>query len=296
MKVVETYIAREDIKKYELHEAMQSGYSKLYEVFSKVINDQMSDEEIIDNELDLEASDEIDFKVTVNKKEVTPFKDYFITFNGNLLFRETIEKSSIINIYDTFENKRIATKNPYSRNVLFRIFSKDEKIKYNNQYTYKLTINEKEYNINFESKYNPYYSNVKKIRADLGYASGKFTDKEIAKLIYFHSKEIYKILKENNLLDELRKNTLAQDIARYRTDIDLCWLLYYGMSFTYGDISKEIGTMKIEKKTNIPDIYIISKRFEFLLNQAESKLNLQASDGIKISSYTDYKSEVQGEF
>ena len=79
MKVVETYITRKDIKRYELHEAMQSGYSKLYEVFSKVINDQMSDEEIIDNELDLEVCDEMDFKVTVNKKKLVPFKDYFIT-------------------------------------------------------------------------------------------------------------------------------------------------------------------------------------------------------------------------
>lgn len=292
MKVVETYITRKDIKRYELHEAMQSGYSKLYEVFSKVINDQMSDEEIIDNELDLEVCDEMDFKVTVNKKKLVPFKDYFITLSHNIIFAEPIEKGLIIKIYDTFENKRIVTKNPYSRNVLFHVFSNDEKLKYNNQYTYKLTINEQEHNINFESKYNPYYSNVKKVRVDLGHAADNFKDKEIANLIYFHSKEIYKVMKENNLLNELSKNSIAQDIARYRTDIDLCWLLYYGMSFTYGDISKEIGTMKIEKKTNIPDIYIISKRFEFLLNQAESKLNLQASDGIKISSYTDYKSEV----
>ena len=291
MKVVETYIVREDIKRYALNESMQNGYSKLYEGFSKVINDHMSDEEIISSELDLEISDETDFKVTVNKKELVLFKDYFITINGNLLFSETIEKGSIIKIYDTFENKRIVTKNPYSRNVLFHVFSEDEKLKYNNQYTYKLIINEKEYNINFESKYNPYYSNVRKIRCDLGYAASNFKDKEIAGLIYFHSKEIYKVMKENNLLNELSKNSIAQDIARYRTDIDLCWLLYYGMSFTYGDISKEIGTMKIEKKTKIPDIDKISKRFEFLLSQAEAKLNLQASDGIKISSYADYKSE-----
>ena len=304
MKITEVYINKEEISEYQLHESLGVGYQKLIDIAEESINNALETynkalEElnkdnkntkandknkldintfIIDEEtgLKVEIDDKNDvFVININEKDCIPFKDYFV-YDGKILFRNPLEIGSIIKITEDVDKTKIVTKNSYNRNALFHIFSSDQKFKYNNNYIFAVNINEEEFKIDFETQYDPYYSSVKAIRRDMGSCINGVTDNQIAGLIFQHSKEAFITATNNDKLDDLtdiEKEQYIQNIVRYNTDIDLCWLLYYAVSGKYGTISKQIGTIEIEKTTKLPYIETMLKRFQDKLKELEDQLN-----------------------
>lgn len=298
MKVTEIYISKENIPDYTLHESLGTGYSKLIEIAADSISraietynstidnlTEKNETEKIENlnindfisaeEMGLKAAEDLEFNVNINEEDLIPFEDYYV-YDNKIIFNEPVEIGSIIQIADNVNKTKIITKNSYNKNALLHVFSAEQKLKYNNSYSFKLNINEEEFETYFESQFDPYYSSVKKIREDLGSMINGVKDGQIAKLIFEHSKEVFYVLTNNGSEDDLtdiKKLMYPQNIVRYKTDIDLCWLLYYAVSGKYGTISKKIENIEIEKQTKLPYIETMLKRFQDALKELEDQLN-----------------------
>ena len=295
MKVTEVYVNKEDITEYSLHEALGNGYSILIQIAEDSINNAVETynnlllDETIDTKdlnindlvieeetgLEIPQDEEIVFSININGKECEPFKDYYI-YENTIIFSKPLKIGSMIKITDEVNAAKINTKNSYNKNALFHTYSSEQKFKYNNKYTFTLTVNEEEHTISFGTQYDPFYCSMSKIRSDMGSMISGVTDNQIAKLIYEHSKEVFVTMTNNSKLEDLtdiEKKQYIQNIVRYKTDIDLCWLLYYAVSGKYGTITKQIGTIEIEKTTKLPYIETMLKRFQGELQELENQLN-----------------------
>ena len=295
MKVTEVYINKEEITEYPLHEAIGDGYSVLIQIAKESIdnaietyNNLLLDETVDTKELNINdlvveeetgleipQDEEIIFSINIDGKEYEPFKDYYI-YDNFIIFAEPLEVGSMIKITDEVNVTKIITKNSYNRNALFHVYSSEQKFKYNNKYTFTLNVNEEEHTISFGTQYDPFYCSMSKIRSDMGSMISGVTDNQIAKLIYEHSKEVFITMTNNSKTEDLtdiEKKQYIQNIVRYKTDIDLCWLLYYAVSGKYGTITKQIGTIEIEKATKLPYIETMLKRFQGELQELENQLN-----------------------
>ena len=295
MKVTEVYINKEEITEYPLHEAIGNGYSVLIQIAKESIdnaietyNNLLLDETVDTKELNINdlvveeetgleipQDEEIIFSINIDGKEYEPFKDYYI-YDNFIIFAEPLEVGSMIKITDEVNVTKIITKNSYNKNALFNVYSSEQKFKYNNKYTFTLNVNEEEHTISFGTQYDPFYCSISKIRSDMGSMINGVTDNQIAKLIYEHSKEVFITMTNNSKTEDLtdiEKKQYIQNIVRYKTDIDLCWLLYYAVSGKYGTITKQIGTIEIEKTTKLPYIETMLKRFQGELQELENQLN-----------------------
>ena len=291
MIVTEIYINKEETNTYPLHEAVGSGYSSLrlfadkpiqyaIETYNKALEENPEENLdinalVIEEETGLEFLEECDLIVNVNDEVLVPFKGYFI-YDNSILFKDKLEVGSIIKITDKVKKTKIITKNSYNRNALLHNFTSDQKLKFNNEYTFSLNIDNKAFETNFESQYDPYYSNINLIRANMGSCIAKVKDSQIAKLIFLQSKDVFLNITNNDKLDDLtdiEKNKYLQNIVRLKTDIELCWLLYYAASGKYGTIDKQIGTIEIEKNIKLPYIETMLKRFQGDLDELQNQLN-----------------------
>jgi hypothetical protein len=218
------------------------------------------------------------FRVLKNGKELKNFDDYYIDANLDMLLVKPLKIGDKLEIHDVAvgDNWVVTSKNSYNPNALVKLFSSDQKLKYNQEYTFKIGIHddgqEKIFTESFLSQYDPFYSNVKNIRLDTGDLLEGATDAQISKLIYKWSKDAYAILDNDNRLDDIKKYKYTQNYVRYKTDIDLCYAIYCSISGKYGVIEKDIGNIKIHREVKLPLIEAMIKRFRELLLPNEEQL------------------------
>lgn len=217
---------------------------------------------------------ETPFRIIVNGIRLENFVDYHISDEAVILFKSPLEPGDKIEIHDVTENSyRIVSKNSYSKNAIFKLFSSSQKFKYNQEYNFNISIQNKLFSNTFLAQYDPFYSSIKHIRLDTGDLLVNATDEQISRMIYKYSKEAYKILNNDNRLDDLVDYKYVQNYVRYKTDIDLCYAIYCSISGKYGVITKEVGDIKISREIKIPTISSMIERFTELLRPNEDLLN-----------------------
>lgn len=255
MKSIETYIFKNS--------------SKLYEIKNKMIDSFVNNE--------FEKSD--NFKIFINETEVTSY-----TYEDNfLVFDYFIDEGSYIEIHDNISldfNKYI-TKNSYDKKSIFKVFSKNQKLKYNHKYTLSCDIlgvdNIKNYNYTVNAIHDPFYCSVEQIRFDCNDFIDEISDEQISKAIYLNSKiakELLEAKDEGNSSNTTNKiPRYVKSFVRYKTDIDICTAIYLSISGKFGTINKQIGSIHITKDIKLPYLKDIMKRFEENLKGPSDQLN-----------------------
>lgn len=241
--------------------------------------------------------------ILVNGVELKNNIDYYIDVNNNMLLVNPLNVGDKLEIHDTISGEHpIVTKNSYNPNALVKLFSADQKFKYNQEYSFSLSIEDegevKTFTQTFQSQYDPYYSNIKNIRLDTGDLLDGVTDAQIAKLVYKWSKDAYTILDDDNRLEEITTYKYVQNYVRYKADIDLCYAIYVTISGKYGTIIKEIGNVKVQREIKLPYIEQMIARFRELLKPNEELL--LGDDSMVVSfvkgSATEYPVSDRGVF
>ena len=77
--------------------------------------------------------------------------------------------------------------------------------------------------------------------------------------------------------------------VRFKTEIDLIYARYYGISYRYGSVRKEIGDISIQKDTKLPYIDNLMARIKDQWEEADAAIrgvNVVASAVKAINNYT----------
>ena len=288
MRTIEVYIVKkDDIQSYEVKNTKGIGWCKLEKpipiseennkTISAEIEKDYTEEDVnnIENteieevEDPAEKNPKEEFIVKLNGEELKNMQDYYTT-DSKIIFNNPLSKGDKIEIYDSILNSvKVVTKNSYNKNALFTVFDSYMHFKYNHTYQFSLPIKDQIFSTEFSTKYDPFYTTIKKIRMDTGDLLNLVPDGQIAALIYQYSKEVQETLGDDT--DEIP--VYASNVVRYKTDIDLCWAIYLSISGKYGVKNKKIGSIEIEKNTKVPYIDTMVKRFRELLAENEELLN-----------------------
>ena len=160
------------------------------------------------------------------------------------------------------------------------------------------------YKWNFISKLNPLFVSSKKIWEDIGEFIEGFTEEYINSKLYENSVNAIELIDElANSDDSVENVTYEKDAdgnytttyravknwVRYKTDIELIMARYYGISYRYGSVRKEVGDIAIEKSTKLPYIDNLLDRLKTQFEEADRVIkgyNIVVSGVKGINNYT----------
>lgn len=222
-----------------------------------------------------------------------PEKDYTtMPDEGFVIFANPLSIDDVV----TIESKEDATKvMSYGRrdttNAVFQKFSSIVKLNFNNRYKVRITINDEPIEWSFSSVLTPYWTTIKKIQEDIGEFIPGFTDEYIASMIHRNSLELLRRIQEadesnTDGLNETaveatvsnadgeyeNKSRLVNNWVRYKTEIDLIYARYFGISFQYGSKEKSIGDIKIRNERKLPYIDNLLDKLKKSLQDTEDAI------------------------
>lgn len=250
--------------------------TNLYEIQNKNIDSYLS---ILNESSPLDS-----FFLYLNKELLEIDKDFYFS-NGIIYFSNEVEEGSLIEVIDEIskEFNKVITKNSYDRNSLFKLYSKDLKLKYNHKYILTadaINVDDiKDFKYTVYASHDPFYTTVSQIRTDCNDFIIDLSDEQIAKMIYLNSKIAKECLDEKN--DSASSSGITtnktipryvKNYVRYKTDIDLCTSIYLAISGKFGSINKTIGSINISKDIKLPYLKDILKKFEEYLKPLEDNL------------------------
>lgn len=218
--------------------------------------------------------------VKVNGEEI----EYGITYNENksntILFTRTLMPGEIIQIeYETTLSK-VVSKNPYSKNAIYPMFTSEVKFKFNHKYEFFVKADE-DYMVNFQSKYDPYYSTVDRVRTDTGGLLDNVRDEIIANVIYDNSKLVIEKLGGQEAAEERMEEGVpmyVKNFVRYKTDIDLCYAIYLSKTGKIGSFKKKLGDLDVSNEVKLPYLNDMLSRFRELLKPNEDLVDGDSLD------------------
>ena len=162
---------------------------------------------------------------------------------------------------------------------------------FNNRYKVRITIDNEPIEWSFSSVLTPYWTTIKKIQEDIGEFIPGFTDEYIASMIHRNSLELLHRIQEAEEanseglneaaveatvanVDGEYENTsrLVNNWVRYKTEIDLIYARYYGISFQYGTKEKSVGDIKIRNERKLPYIDNLLDKLNGYLKDTENKI------------------------
>lgn len=209
---------------------------------------------------------------------VTSPDNGLITFNKDTELDDLVSIETIVTL-DSFGLKVISYGKRDTTNALYQRYTSVEKLKSNNRYKVHIKIDDKDIDWQFVTRFTPMFCTVKKILEDIGEFIQGFTEEYISSIIHRNSWEIVKRIKEaaedGEKSDSLAVDEITQDVTtgeyistyrhvnnwvKLKTDIDLIYARYFGLSYDYGSISKTIGDITIEKTSKLPYIDELLKR------------------------------------
>lgn len=174
---------------------------------------------------------------------------------------------------------------------IFKRFSSLIKLNFNNKYKVRVVIDDEPIEWEFSSLLTPYWTTIKKIQEDIGEFIPGFTDEYIASMIHRNSLELLNRIQEANEansdgLNESAvestvpiaggeyesKSRLVNNWVRYKTEIDLIYARYYGISFQYGTKEKSVGDIKIRNERKLPYIDNLLDKLNKYLDNAEDAI------------------------
>lgn len=249
---------------------------------------------------------------TLGKKE-----DYLtVQDTGKVIFNRPLNEGDIVSFISVVTSTKInlevvSTGKADKPNALYKKYGTVKRLKGNNKYEIQLCLDKELYKWSFVTKLNPLFVSSKKIWEDIGEFIEGFTEEYINSMIYRNSVEVVELIDELANADEAIENVTYEkdndgnystssraikNWVRYKTDIDLIMARYYGISYRYGSVRKEVGDISIEKSTKLPYIDNLIDRLKDYFEEADNTIrgiNIVAS-GVKGSnnySYDDWARE-----
>lgn len=215
--------------------------------------------------------------------------------NGKIIFNRKISEGDIVSVISNQEIQKIQLMSFSKRdteNALYKKYTSVQKLNFNNRYKIHLKINDKDIDWQFVTKFTPMFSTIKKIKEDIGEFIQGFTDEYILSVIHKNSWEIVNRINEALEDDTASENMTIEDSitpdvntneyvspnrtvskwVKIKTEIDLIYARYYGISYNYGSVTKTIGDITIEKSTKLPYIDELLKRLNKDLESAEEAI------------------------
>jgi hypothetical protein len=211
---------------------------------------------------------------------------------GIILFTKPLNAEDVV----TIESKDNVTKvlsygKRDTTNAVFQRFSSIIKLNFNNRYKVRITIDNEPIEWGFSTVLTPYWTTIKKIQEDIGEFIPGFTDEYIASMIHRNSLELLQRIQEaeetnQDGLNESaveattpnadgeyeNKSRLVNNWVRYKTEIDLIYARYFGISFKYGTKEKSIGDIKIRDERKLPYIDNLLDKLNGYLKDAENAI------------------------
>ena len=217
-------------------------------------------------------------------------KDYLtVQDTGKVIFNEPLSEGDIVSVISTVASNKInleivSSGKADKPNALYKKYGTVKRLKPNNVYEVHLCLDKDIIKWNFVSHLNPLFVSSKKIWEDIGEFIEGFTERYINSMIYRNSVEVIELIDELANQEEAVENVTYEinedgdyttayraikNWVKFKTEIELVMARYYGISYRYGSIRKEVGDISIEKSTKLPYIDNLLDRLKDQFEEAD---------------------------
>lgn len=217
-------------------------------------------------------------------------KDYLTVQDiGKVIFNEPLSEGDIVSVISTVASKKInleivSSGKADKPNALYKKYGTVKRLKPNNVYEIHLCLDKDIIKWNFVSHLNPLFVSSKKIWEDIGEFIEGFTERYINSMLYRNSVEVIELIDELANQEEAIENVTyetnedgdytttyraVKNWVKFKTEIELVMARYYGISYRYGSIRKEVGDISIEKSTKLPYIDNLLDRLKDQFEEAD---------------------------
>ena len=217
-------------------------------------------------------------------------KDYLtVQDTGKVIFNEPLSEGDIVSVVSTIASKKINLEiispgKADKPNSLYKKYGTVKRFKPNNVYEVQLCIDKDIIKWNFVSHLNPLFVSSKKIWEDIGEFIEGFTERYINSMLYRNSVEVIELIDElanqedaiENVTYEINEDgdyttiyRAVKNWVKFKTEIELVMARYYGISYRYGSVRKEVGDISIEKSTKLPYIDNLLDRLKDQFEEAD---------------------------
>lgn len=219
---------------------------------------------------------------------------------GRIIFRVPLEAGDTVGVISNIVSKKvnleiISPGRADKPNALYKKYGTVNRLKMNNKYEVCICIRKDMFRWNFISKLSPMFCTSKQIWKDIGEFIEGFTEEYINDVIYTNSKEVIELIDELAAQEDPIENatysvdkdgnytgsiSAVKNWVRYKTDIDLIYARYYGISLDYGTKRKELGDISIEKSTKLPYLDQLLGRLNKMFDLADETIR-----GVDVVAY-----------
>lgn len=218
-------------------------------------------------------------------------RDYLtVQDTGKVIFNHPLSEGDIVSIISNIASNKInlevvSSGRADKPNALYKKYGTVKRLKENNKYEVHICLNKEIFSWTFVSKLNPLFVSSKKIWEDIGEFIEGFTEEYINSMLYRNSVEVMELIDELANQDDAVENVTyevdadgnyttsyraVKNWVRYKTEIDLIYARYYGISYRYGSIRKEVGDISIQKDTKLPYIDNLLDRVKDQWDEADA--------------------------
>ena len=228
---------------------------------------------------------------------------------GKVIFNEPLYEGDIVSVISNIASKRInleivSSGRADKPNALYKKYGTVKRLKANNKYEIQLCLDKEIYKWHFVTKLNPLLVSSKKVWEDIGEFIEGFTEEYINSMLYRNSVEVIELIDELANADEAVENVTyetdnegnittssraVKNWVKYKTEIELVMARYYGISYRYGSVRKEVGDISIEKSTKLPYIDNLLDGLKDQFEEADNAIrgiNIVASGVKAIDNYS----------
>lgn len=237
-------------------------------------------------------------------------EDYLtVQDTGKVIFNQPLDEGDIVSVISNIASRKInleivSSGRADKPNALYKKYGTVQRLKANNKYEIHLCLDKDIFKWNFVSKLNPLLVSSKKIWEDIGEFIEGFTEEYINSMLYRNSVEVIELIDELANADEAVENVTyetdsegnistnsraVKNWVRYKTEIELVMARYYGISYRYGSVRKEVGDISIEKSTKLPYIDNLLDGLKDQFQEADNTIrgiNIVASGVKAINNYS----------
>ena len=217
-------------------------------------------------------------------------KDYLtVQDTGKVIFNKPLSEGDIVSVISTVASNKInleiiSSGKADKPNALYKKYGTVKRLKPNNVYEVHLCLDKDIVKWNFVSHLNPLFVSSKKIWEDIGEFIEGFTERYINSMLYRNSVEVIELIDELANQEEAVENVTYEinedgdyttayraikNWVKFKTEIELVMARYYGISYRYGSIRKEVGDISIEKSTKLPYIDNLLDRLKDQFEEAD---------------------------
>lgn len=236
--------------------------------------------------------------VTVNDDDVEFEEICTLEGENAITFSSPLQEGDKLAVYFEDDSKKAFTRSKYGKGAIYKMYSTDIKLKLNSMYKFHLEYDEN-FDMEFTSKYDPFFTTIKTIRNDTGTLLENVKDEIISSIIYDNS--LYVVNKLGDAADDMDEKIPLhiKNVVRYKTDIDLCYAIYLSKSGKVGSFKKKLADLDVSSEFKLPILSDMLSRFRELLKPNEDLLEGDNADytmGFVKAKATTYPVNSRGVF